>query len=304
MDHSNIDYPSAPFADQNPDSGQTSTWPGINALLVALAALLHSYPGNVEDVLPHLSPEAPSSICPIRMMQRLPQHKLMDTLASLLAFHPDSPIAAVALEATPDRVKLYISAATATTHLSPTTSPYHRSPSPTDKELRADVETWLGLVRAIAHARTPFPPPQPPTATPNSNPNPSPSLNASADAGDADVIALPDTQLTIAIFRACYPTLRLRLRALPLSVLLSKLESRATSVAMFSLATLRPPDPREDALARLVEHLEMLLRLTELEDAADIADAKHFVALHVAGRFVARALRNEGVRVLLNAIGE
>ena len=296
MNHSNIDDPSAPFADQNPDSGQTGTRPGINTLLVALAALLHSYPGNVEDVLPHLSPDAPSSICPIRMTQRLPQRKLMDTLASLLAFHPDSPIAAVALEATPDRVKLYISAATATTYLSPTASPLHRSPSLTDRELRADVETWLGLVRAIAHARSPSPPPQPPTA--NSN------ANASADAGDADVMALPDTQLTIAIFRACYPTLRMRLRALPLGILLAKLESRATSVAIFSLATLRPPDPREDALARLVEHLEMLLGLTEPEDVADIADRGHFVALHVAGRFVARGLRNEGVRVLLNAIGE
>ena len=284
MARSNINHPSAPFAFESSSSKEGNIPPSrLNALLVGLAALLDSHPGNVLNVLPHLSPDTPSSVCLSYMTQRLPQRKLLDTLSSLIAFHPHCSAAAVALEATLDRVGIYISATTATS-LSFAPSPSIRS-SLAERALHADVEKWLGLVRDIARRRTRPPP-------------------SNADADDVDVMDLPDTQLTVAVYRTCYTTLRTRLRDIPLTFLLPKLENGTTTLALVNLANLRGPDEQQEALARLCEHLEMLLRLTDVQDEAEIRDARHFVALHVAGRFAAQALRDEEFRVFLTGIGE
>ncbi|PIL29534.1 hypothetical protein GSI_08342 [Ganoderma sinense ZZ0214-1] len=283
MARCNIDHASAPFTYEPPKPEEANPPPRINALLVALSALIHSYPGNVLDVLPHLSPHIPSSICPAYAMHPLPQRKLLDSLASLIAFHPHCPAAAVALEATPSRVGLYISADPPSASFNSTTAP--------SLELRTDVETWLSLVREIARGRTP------PSTT-----RPKPETD-NVDDADTDVLDLPDTQLTIAVFRTCYGALRTHLRALPLRVLLRKFESRATTEWLVCLATMcLERDAHREALDRLCEHLEALLRLTDVEDAGEIKDVRHFVALHVAGRFAARALRDEGFRVFLNGI--
>ncbi|KAM5545255.1 hypothetical protein V8D89_001366 [Ganoderma adspersum] len=283
MARSNVEHPSAPFAYHPSVSQEAHTSPTVNALLVAIAALLDSHPGNVLDVLHHLSPETPSSVCPSYMAQRLPQRKLLDTLASLIAFHPHCSAAAVALEATPDRVGLYVSAST--THPPSATPALGKGPSLAERELHADVERWLALVHDIARGRTP----------------PSRRLSKTG-ADDADVMDLPDTQLTVTVFRTCYTILRTRLRALPLATLLRKFENCATTLALVNLANLRRCDADGEAIGELCEHLEMLLRLTEVENAAEIRDARHFVALHVAGRFAARALRDEEFRVLLTGI--
>ncbi|KAI1787798.1 hypothetical protein LXA43DRAFT_1027976, partial [Ganoderma leucocontextum] len=232
MARSNIEHPSTPFTYHTPVSEQTAPLSRINALLVALASLLHSHPGPAQDVLPHLSPDSPSSVS--YMTQRLPQRKLLDTLASLIAFHPHCPAAAIALEATPDRVGLYI-AATSTNPAATATVP-SKGPAlhPTGTQLRADVEIWLGLMRDIAHRRGP------PSAKP-----------PKTDSHHADVMDLPDTQLAVTVFRACYPTLRTRLRALPLGVLLRKYERCAASIALVNLASLRGRDAQEVGLGRL-----------------------------------------------------
>ena len=155
--------------------------------------------------------------------------------------------------------------------------------------MHADVEKWLGLVRDIARGRT----------RPASSRRP-----PNTDADDVDVMDLPDTQLTVAVYRTCYTTLRTRLRELPLTFLIPKLENSVTSLTLVNLANRRGPDEQQEALARLCEHLEMLLRLTDVQDESEIKDARHFVALHVAGRFAAQTLRDEEFRVFLTGIGE
>ncbi|KAM5545251.1 hypothetical protein V8D89_001362 [Ganoderma adspersum] len=83
------------------------------------------------------------------------------------------------------------------------------------------------------------------------------------------------------------------MRAFHLRVLLRMFDGCATNLSFtVNVTSMRGHHVHDEALQRLCGHLEALLRLTDVDDEAKIADPRHFIALFVAERFAATALQD------------
>lgn len=287
----------------NRDTGRTGR---INALLVALSTLLAaSRPWNV-SLLPHITPSSFSSPCPPLSdpLRRTPQHRFLDTLAALCAFHPSLSSAsfggvALALEAGPDGLVLYV-------------APQGKSPS---AELRRDMELWIVRMRDVAEWE-----------------RDQDAAEQEKQYSEADVMTHPEARLMTAVVRACYATVRARVQECSggrLGKLLERLKESVVDgedgdvgegeVPAGPVITVEDIDAgvdddmkmkkkeaeQEDCVEKLCMDLQLYMSCTEPEDVGSTKDEDtRMGALCVAGWLAVQHLKDKKVRRAVRDVGE
>ncbi|KAH9925879.1 uncharacterized protein BXZ73DRAFT_78861 [Epithele typhae] len=280
---------SYPYPDNSAMHAPEDTRPfaRVNALLVALHPLLEARAGS------HIAWQTP--------YPSLPHTRLLDTVADLCTFHPACARAATALEATSTQITLFVAASPQSPSDAITNGAYSGSCSACVGSLNSrfipDFESWVDRVWLLARAPR--------------------------QAGFDGVTDLPDSQLVIAVYKACYPVLRDRIRGeLRVWGVLRRLEEWRQEEAV--IATLPPssptsegpsdgmdwasagreegsqlPSPHSDALTRLCRDIRILLKLTKEHE---IREPYQLLAIHQACRRVAAQMRVPDFRTFLGSI--
>ncbi|RDX43001.1 hypothetical protein OH76DRAFT_1410536 [Lentinus brumalis] len=223
----------------------------INVLLATLSPLLQSTRHNVSEVLPHAAKDSTS--CATTGRTRAPhtlQRKLLETIATLCSLHDVCTSAAVTLEVASDRATLFIS--------TDDTAP---------QELRRDVESWVTSIRAIAEDW---------------------ASDADPPDGSFSVEEHSEAVLMANVYRACYATIRARIR-----------EDGGLAPTLRKLSDELPlerkvVDDPDTPLGKLCTNLELLVSCTDPETAEENGEIR-LAAACIAGWAADQALRQDWV---------